>query len=176
MLQVLGASGPLAERSWNAGRRRGPFFATPGSIPSTYRNVRLPARHWPARTPNPTILMKTTSTILATAVTGLFLGGTFGCASTKPAHTAAAQPASDKHACATLNSCKGQGGCSTGDQGCAGKNSCKGKGGCATVDHHSCGGMNACKGQGGCKTAEHACAGKNSCEGKGGCHVPVKKS
>jgi hypothetical protein len=37
-----------------------------------------------------------------------------------------------KHACATQNSCKGQGGCKTSDGGCAGKNSCKGKGGCAT--------------------------------------------
>ena len=30
------------------------------------------------------------------------------------------------------NSCKGKGGCKTGDNGCKGKNSCKGKGGCAT--------------------------------------------
>jgi hypothetical protein len=30
-----------------------------------------------------------------------------------------------------MNSCKGQGGCKSGDSGCAGKNSCKGKGGCA---------------------------------------------
>jgi len=37
-----------------------------------------------------------------------------------------------KHGCAGQNSCKGQGGCKTGDGGCAGKNSCKGKGGCAT--------------------------------------------
>jgi hypothetical protein len=29
-----------------------------------------------------------------------------------------------------LNSCKGQGGCKTGDMGCKGKNDCKGKGGC----------------------------------------------
>jgi hypothetical protein len=29
-----------------------------------------------------------------------------------------------------LNSCKGQGGCKTGDMGCKGQNSCKGKGGC----------------------------------------------
>jgi hypothetical protein len=29
-----------------------------------------------------------------------------------------------------MNSCKGQGGCSSGDMGCSGKNSCKGKGGC----------------------------------------------
>ena len=38
----------------------------------------------------------------------------------------------EKHACAGKNSCKGNGGCSAGDQGCKGKNSCKGKGGCAT--------------------------------------------
>ncbi len=38
----------------------------------------------------------------------------------------------DKHACKGMNSCKGNGGCKTGDNGCKGKNSCKGKGGCAT--------------------------------------------
>jgi hypothetical protein len=38
----------------------------------------------------------------------------------------------DKHACKGDNSCKGKGGCKTGDNGCKGKNSCKGKGGCAT--------------------------------------------
>jgi hypothetical protein len=36
----------------------------------------------------------------------------------------------DAHDCAGKNSCKGQGGCKTSDQGCKGKNSCKGKGGC----------------------------------------------
>ncbi len=35
-----------------------------------------------------------------------------------------------KHDCKGLNSCKGQGGCQTGDMGCKAKNSCKGKGGC----------------------------------------------
>jgi len=38
----------------------------------------------------------------------------------------------EKHACKGQNSCKGKGGCSSGDNGCKGKNSCKGKGGCAT--------------------------------------------
>jgi hypothetical protein len=38
----------------------------------------------------------------------------------------------EKHACKGKNSCKGNGGCSAGDNGCKGKNSCKGKGGCAT--------------------------------------------
>ena len=38
----------------------------------------------------------------------------------------------DKHACQGQNSCKGKGGCKTGDNGCKAKNSCKGKGGCAT--------------------------------------------
>lgn len=38
----------------------------------------------------------------------------------------------DKHGCAGKNSCKGHGGCKTGDNGCKGKNTCKGKGGCAT--------------------------------------------
>ncbi len=38
----------------------------------------------------------------------------------------------EKHGCSGQNSCKGNGGCKTGDNGCKGKNSCKGKGGCAT--------------------------------------------
>ncbi|MGA2583338.1 MAG: hypothetical protein ABSG31_08675 [Tepidisphaeraceae bacterium] len=38
----------------------------------------------------------------------------------------------DSHDCKGQNSCKGTGGCNTGDQGCKGKNSCKGKGGCKT--------------------------------------------
>ena len=38
----------------------------------------------------------------------------------------------DSHDCAGKNTCKGKGGCKTGDNGCKGKNSCKGKGGCAT--------------------------------------------
>ncbi len=42
------------------------------------------------------------------------------------------QPKAEKHACKGQNSCKGNGGCKTGDNGCKGKNSCKGKGGCAT--------------------------------------------
>ena len=45
----------------------------------------------------------------------------------------ASRSKTDKHLCKGLNSCKGKGGCTTGDNGCAGKNSCKGKGGCSTV-------------------------------------------
>jgi hypothetical protein len=37
-----------------------------------------------------------------------------------------------KHDCKGKNTCKGQGGCKTGDNGCKGKNSCSGKGGCKT--------------------------------------------
>jgi len=40
----------------------------------------------------------------------------------------------ETHDCAGKNSCKGKGGCKSGDAGCAGKNSCKGKGGCAMKD------------------------------------------
>jgi hypothetical protein len=51
----------------------------------------------------------------------------------------AGQLADDKHKCEThdcagKNSCKGKGGCKSGDNGCAGKNSCKGKGGCGVKD------------------------------------------
>jgi len=40
----------------------------------------------------------------------------------------------ESHDCAGKNSCKGKGGCKSGNNGCAGKNSCKGKGGCAMKD------------------------------------------
>ena len=42
----------------------------------------------------------------------------------------------EKHACKGMNSCRGLGGCKSGDQGCGGKNSCKGKGGCAVPIKH----------------------------------------
>ena len=60
------------------------------------------------------------------AVTGGLLAGT-----QLPRVASAGEDGGDKHACKGLNSCKGQGGCATGDGGCAGKNSCKGHGGCA---------------------------------------------
>jgi len=86
--------------------------------------------------------MKLSKTTLATAaaLAGL-LGGTAARAvastqdtgTTKPkAKSKTTTPKVEKHACAGKNSCKGNGGCSTGDQGCKAKNSCKGKGGCAT--------------------------------------------
>jgi hypothetical protein len=40
----------------------------------------------------------------------------------------------ETHDCAGKNSCKGKGGCKSGENGCAGKNTCKGKGGCAVKD------------------------------------------
>ena len=40
----------------------------------------------------------------------------------------------ETHDCAGKNSCKGKGGCKSGDNGCAGKNSCKAKGGCAVKE------------------------------------------
>ncbi len=94
--------------------------------------------------------MKITKTSLATAaaLAGL-LGGTAARAVASPQDktdsTTKAKAKSkskssaakvDKHSCAGKNSCKGNGGCSTGDQGCKGKNSCKGKGGCATDGSH----------------------------------------
>ncbi len=79
------------------------------------------------------------SLILTAAMTGL-LGGTMARAAApqqdSTAKTKAKAKAStskvEKHACAGKNSCKGNGGCSSGDNGCKGKNSCKGKGGCST--------------------------------------------
>jgi hypothetical protein len=46
----------------------------------------------------------------------------------------AAEKKGETHDCAGKNSCKGKGGCKSGDNGCQGKNSCKGKGGCAVKD------------------------------------------
>ena len=73
--------------------------------------------------------------IISAAMAGLVAGTmvtTTGCKSDRSG--SAASSASDstmsKHDCKGLNSCKGQGGCQTGDMGCKSKNSCKGKGGC----------------------------------------------
>ena len=68
--------------------------------------------------------------IISAAMAGLVAGtmATIGCKSDSGTQTTASD--SSKHDCKGMNSCKGQGGCSQGDQGCKGKNSCKGKGGC----------------------------------------------
>jgi hypothetical protein len=77
------------------------------------------------------------------AIAGLLSGGltaTVNAATTNHASapTTAGVLADSKkgetHDCAGMNSCKGKGGCKSGDNGCAGKNSCKGKGGCAVKD------------------------------------------
>jgi hypothetical protein len=116
-------------------------------------------------------MKKSTTGLLAAAVTGLFLGSTTGCSSTDTPPTSAEKASAEKHACKGMNDCAGQGGCASGDNKCAGKNTCKGKGGCANVKH-ACRGQNDCKGQGGCKTSSNACAGQNACKGQGGCKVP----
>jgi hypothetical protein len=84
----------------------------------------------------------TSKTLLAgAAVAGLLTGGfaqLHAATTTTPVNstvTAAgflAADSKDVHDCAGKNTCKGKGGCKTGDNGCKGKNSCKGKGGCAT--------------------------------------------
>jgi hypothetical protein len=79
----------------------------------------------------------------AAALGGLMVGSArasapaTGGSSTLGAFSAAGIPAPvlhnvDTHACKGQNSCKGTGGCSSGNNGCAGKNSCKGDGGCNT--------------------------------------------
>ncbi|MCA8955017.1 MAG: hypothetical protein KDC87_03030 [Planctomycetes bacterium] len=119
-------------------------------------------------------MKKTTSTVLAAAVSGLLMGGMTSCEkqtskTDKPTNntkTKVDAASAGKHVCKGMNECKGKGGCGT----TKGKNECKGKGGCATAAHHTCAGKNACKGLGGCGGK----AGKNECSGKGGCAVPVK--
>ncbi len=77
-------------------------------------------------------MSRTARTLVISAAMAGLLAGTLvnsGC-STKDSGSAAASSSVDKHDCKGLNSCKGKGGCNTGDMGCKGKNSCKGKGGC----------------------------------------------
>ena len=87
--------------------------------------------------------MKNNHTLLAgAALAGLLTGSFVTTASAasnnnKPqlqAGTLADTAKGETHSCAGKNTCKGKGGCKTGDNGCAGKNSCKGKGGCAMKD------------------------------------------
>jgi hypothetical protein len=88
-------------------------------------------------------MQSTSKTLLCgAAIAGLLTGGLtaqlHAATSTAKAGVPSAGVLGDKkgdtHDCAGKNSCKGTGGCKTGDAGCAGKNSCKGKGGCATKD------------------------------------------
>ncbi len=70
--------------------------------------------------------------VITAAMAGLLAGtlGTTGCSTSSDSGASVTSPTVDKHDCKGLNSCKGKGGCNTGDMGCKGKNSCKGKGGC----------------------------------------------
>ena len=81
--------------------------------------------------------------IMGAVVAGMVAGSKAFAEEQKAAATTA-----DKHACKGMNSCKGKGGCKTGDAGCAGKNSCKGKGGCATAAKHDCKGEERVQGPG----------------------------
>ena len=87
----------------------------------------------------------TTKTLLAgAALAGIVSGGLVAKVSaatnsqpTKAgvsAGTLAEKEKGETHDCAGKNSCKGKGGCKSGDGGCGGKNTCKGKGGCAVKD------------------------------------------
>ncbi len=88
----------------------------------------------------------TKALLAGAAVAGIMSGGavaTVSAANTIPSGksnistspgTLADEKKGDTHDCKGHNSCKGKGGCKTGDNGCAGKNSCKGKGGCAMKD------------------------------------------
>jgi hypothetical protein len=83
----------------------------------------------------------TTKVFLAgAAMAGLISGGLVSTSRAAEPSVGAGAPApaekekGETHACKGHNSCKGKGGCKSGDNGCAGKNSCKGKGGCAVKD------------------------------------------
>jgi len=84
----------------------------------------------------------TKSILAGAALAGIIAGGTFrasaaqntGKTSADKAGVLADDKKGETHECKGHNSCKGKGGCKSGDNGCAGKNSCKGKGGCAMKD------------------------------------------
>lgn len=81
---------------------------------------------------------KSSKTILtAAAIAGLYLGGlavkTYAADPAPAGKEDSAKKDASKHDCKGKNSCKGQGGCGSSDNGCKGKNSCKGKGGCASA-------------------------------------------
>jgi hypothetical protein len=83
--------------------------------------------------------MKSNTLLAGAAIAGIFAGAAMkASASTSTPSKAAgivdAEKKGESHDCAGKNSCKGKGGCKSGDGGCAGKNSCKGKGGCAMKD------------------------------------------
>ncbi len=86
-------------------------------------------------------LLQTTKTMLATVAISGMLAGVSARLQASPTGVTqitgdqgqlADSSPTDKHDCKGMNSCKGQGGCKTGDNGCKGMNSCKGKGGCST--------------------------------------------
>ncbi len=87
----------------------------------------------------------TSKTLLAgAALAGLLSAGAISTASAAVTTKVSASPAlagvladekkGETHECKGHNSCKGKGGCKSGENGCAGKNSCKGKGGCGMKD------------------------------------------
>lgn len=85
-------------------------------------------------------LQSSKSLLAGAALAGIMSGGFLAQASAAIVNTPAKSTVSaagtladekkDIHDCAGKNTCKGKGGCKTGDNGCKGKNSCKGKGGC----------------------------------------------
>jgi hypothetical protein len=81
------------------------------------------------------------SLILGLAMTGLLAGTAARAQASSSTSTGSVLQAglpladtatADTHSCKGKNTCKGKGGCSSGDNGCKGKNTCKGKGGCKT--------------------------------------------
>lgn len=106
------------------------------------------------------------SKLILAAAAGILAGATSGCESDE----IAPPPHPDPHACAGKNTCRGNGGCATGDGGCRGLNSCTRRGGCRT-EFHTCRYHNVCKGMGGCRTDKNACRGLNACKCQGGCRI-----
>ena len=87
-------------------------------------------------------IQSTKSLLAGAALAGICAGGAFSAQAAQVSQTdrtvspagVLADEKGETHDCAGKNSCKGKGGCKSGDNKCAGKNSCKGKGGCAVKD------------------------------------------
>jgi hypothetical protein len=73
-----------------------------------------------------------TTAAMAGLYTGALAARTYAADDSAGTSTSTDSSKAAPHDCKGKNSCKGQGGCSAGDNGCKGKNSCSGKGGCKT--------------------------------------------
>jgi hypothetical protein len=103
------------------------------AVDKNHDSVRLLGEGVPEASKEESLMKRREFTKVLGAVAAGLAAGSALRADEKAGDKAKDKPAdkAEKNICKGHNSCKGKGGCKTGDAGCAGKNSCKGKGGCA---------------------------------------------